>query len=284
VPTPLVTAAGAPADAATPPGTAALTGLLPEGRLPLDLQLSAFATPGVTRPTVAVAVGIDAFEPSRDAPVRDTPLEVVVAAFDPAGQPRASARQTIELSWPAAGPGPPARVEALTRLPLDPGDYEVRVAVENSRTHQVSSVFSYVTVPPFSSAPLSLSTIVIAAPGTTSSVPRGALEGLVPVVPTTARAFKRGETVSAFVRAYQGTGRDDALAPVAVRVRIVDAQNRVVRDETMPLSAAVFQATRAADCRIVLPVSQLPPGGYLLRLEATMVNRVAGRALRFAVE
>ncbi len=86
------------------------------------------------------------------------------------------------------------------------------------------------------------------------------------------------------MRIYQGTGRNDTLAPVNVRVRIVNAQNQAVRDEVMPLSAAAFHTARAADCRIALPVAQLPPGDYLLRLEATMGERVAGRAMRFHVE
>jgi VWFA-related protein len=284
VSTPPPSAGGAPDNPAAARSTAALNGLLPDGQLPLTLQLAAFATPGAARPTVAVTVGIDAFAPPRDAALRNTPLELVVAAFNPTGQPRASARQTVDLAWPANGQGATLRVEALTRLALDPGDYEVRVAVQNTRSEQVSSVFSYITVPPFGSVPLSLSTIVVDAPRTTTSVPRGALQGLLPVAPTTARSFSRDQAVSVLMRAYQGTERDDALAPVGVRMQIVDAQSRVVRDDAMPLSAAAFQATRAADCRIVLPVSQLAPGEYLLRLEATMGKRIAGRAMRFAVE
>jgi VWFA-related protein len=270
--------------AGAPPSLAALNGLLPDAQLPLDLHVAAFATPQAERPSVTVAVGIDAFAPPRDAEVRNTPLEVVVGAFDPTGQPRASARQTLELSWPVSGPDAGRRVEAVTRLALDPGEYEVRVAVENTRSKQVSSVFSYLTVPPFSSVPLSLSTIVVDAPRTTTSVPRDALRGLLPAPPTTTRAFRRDETVSAFMRVYQGTARDEALSAVAVRVQIVDGQNRAVHDEVMPLGAAAFQGPRAADCRIPLPVSQLAPGEYLLRVEATMGKRVAGRAMRFSVQ
>jgi VWFA-related protein len=274
---------GAGAEVLSSAADTALHGLLPDGQLPLDLHLAAFATPQGARPSVAIAVGIDAFAPPRDADTRNTPLDVVVAAFDPTGQPRARARQTIDLSWPPPSRDAPRRVEAVTRIVLDPGDYEIRVAVENTRSKQLSSVFSYVTVPPFSAVPLSLSTIVLSAPRTASSVPGDALQGLLPVVPTAMRSFMRDETVWAFMRIYQGTGRDDGLAPVAVRVQILDALNRAVRDEIMPFSAGAFQATRAADCRIPLPVAQLTPGEYLLRVEAAMGKRVAGRAMRFSV-
>jgi hypothetical protein len=262
----------------------ALGGLLPTTQLPLDVHLSAFSTPGSSRPTVVASVSLDAFAPPGDLVGRTTPLEVMVAAYDATGRPRASARQTLALEWPAPDGAIRRRTEALTRLALDPGDYEVRVAVSNTDTGQVSSVFSHATVPGFSSVPLSLSAIVVDALKTTSSVPRDALRDLLPVAPTAARSFRHGDVVSAFMRVYQGTGRDDALAPVVVRVQIVDSQDRTLRDEVLPLTAGAFGDTRAADCRIALPVSQLPPGNYLLRLEAQLGERVAGRALRFTVE
>jgi hypothetical protein len=86
------------------------------------------------------------------------------------------------------------------------------------------------------------------------------------------------------MRIYQGSGRNDALAPVAVRVQIVDSQDRIVRDQVMPLNVWAFAETRAADCRIALPVSQLPPGSYLLRVEAAMGERIAGRVMRFSIQ
>lgn len=272
------------AEASRAPYAGAIDGLLPSGALALDLQLSAFAGSQASRPTVAVAVGIDAFAPPVSATDRDVPLEVVVAAFDATGAPKASARQTLQLSWPNASGSRTTRVEALTHLLLDPGDYEIRVAVDNPKSQQVASVFSYLTVPAFAATPFSLSTIVMNASPQTSSVPRDALQGLLPVTPTTQRSFRRNEQVGAFLRIYQGPGRTDRLAPVAVRVQIIDSQNRAVRDQAMTLDVAAFETGRAADCRLAIPVAQLAPGHYLLRLEATLGERVAGRAIRFSVE
>lgn len=260
----------------------ALHGLLPDGGVPLDVQLSAFARAGAPRPTVAAVVGIDAFAPA--ALPADGVLEVDVGAFDAAGRPRASARQTLQLSWPSASGGGPRRVEALTHLDLDPGDYEIRVVVTDAQSSRVASVFSYLTVPAFANVPFSLSSIVIEAGRGTSSVPRDALQDLLPVVPTTKRTFSRAESATAFVRLYQGTGRDSALEPAAVRVQIVDAANTPVRDEVLSLAPSAFDDDRAADCRIALPLRSLVPGEYLLRLEAAVGDRVAGRAVRFRVE
>ena len=267
------------------PQDRALGGLLPTTQIPLDVHLAAFSTPGSPRPTVVAAIGLDAFAPPGDATARTTPIEVVVGAFDATGRPQASARQSLDLEWPASATGVRRRTEALTRLALDPGDYEIRVAVSNPQTGQVSSVFTYASVPAFASVPFALSAIVIDAPQATTSVPRDALRDLLPVVPTTSRSFRRtAGPVPAFFRVYQGTTQTDALNGTDVRVRIIDADDRVVRDQVMPLPPASFSDGRAADCRISLPIPQLPPGNYLLRLEAQMGERIAGRAMRFTVE
>jgi hypothetical protein len=56
-----------------------------------------------------------------------------------------------------------------------------------------------------------------------------------------------------------------------------------VRDQSLPFSEQAF-TKRRADCVITLPLAALPPGEYLLRLEASMDRQTTGRALRFAVE
>jgi hypothetical protein len=258
-----------------------LHGLLPDGSVPLDLQLSAFARPGATRATVAVVAGIDAFAPPEAA--AEEAIDIDVAAFDANGRPRASAKQTLQLSWPDASVRS-SRVEALTHLDLDPGDYEIRVAATDTRSGRVASVYSHFSVPAFAALPFSLSSIVIEAARGMSAVPRDALRDLVPILPTTRRTFARDEAAVAFVRLYQGTGRDDGLQSAAVRVQIVDASNRAVRDEVLTLAASAFGEQRTADCRIVLPLRGLAPGDYLLRLEAAMGERLAGRAVRFRVQ
>jgi hypothetical protein len=43
-------------------------------------------------------------------------------------------------------------------------------------------------------------------------------------------------------------------------------------------------ANRRADCVITLPVANLPPGKYLLKLDASLDRRTSGRMLAFSVE
>ena len=65
--------------------------------------------------------------------------------------------------------------------------------------------------------------------------------------------------------------------------QIVDADNRVVYEDTRTLPAAGFSADRASDVRLALPIGSLTPGAYLLTIEATLGPRTARRDLRFTV-
>ena len=59
---------------------------------------------------------------------------------------------------------------------------------------------------------------------------------------------------------------------------------RVVIVAIVQSDTAQFAAGRAADHYMTLPLATLAPGEYLLKVEAAMGARVAGRAIRFHVK
>lgn len=234
---------------------------------------------------IAVSAGVGGFAPERESGDVVTPFELVANAYDSTGQPYASARQTLELSWPeAADDDAPRYVDALSRLDVEPGSYEIRVAAAGGEAERPASVYAYVTVPDYATTPFSLSHVVLGAGPETDVVPPGFFQGVLPIAPTTQRAFQPAGGVTAFMQVYQGTARTDALEPVGVRARIVDTQGTTVRDQALVLGPEEFAVGRAASVRLELPVQNLRAGEYLFRLEAMMGERVAGRALRFRVE
>jgi VWFA-related protein len=264
----------------------ALAGLLPDARIPLAPHVAAFAAPESTDARVTVSVDISALAPATTttAAAVDVPIEIVAGAYDQFGQPKASARQSLRVSWPAAATANTRRVEALSRLDLPPGDYEIRVAAA-AEAERAASVFTHLTVLDYASAPFSLSPIVVGSAAGTQVVPPGFLADVIPVAPTTARRFARRSGVEAFLQIYQGTTRQDALQPVGVRVRIMGARGELARDQGVTLPASAFGTNRTADLRLTLPVQNLRSGEeYLLSLEASMGQRQAGRAVRFRVE
>jgi len=146
------------------------------------------------------------------------------------------------------------------------------VAVTDTASGAAASVFSDVTVPKFVTAPLSLSDIAVEL----ANGPGAALA-------TTRRVFRRTDRVRAVMQIYQGTARSEPLAPVLVRVQILDAKGAAVRDQSLPFDVGTF-FNRRADCVLTLPIANLPAGDYLLKLEASIDRQAVGRALRFAVE
>ena len=69
-----------------------------------------------------------------------------------------------------------------------------------------------------------------------------------------------------------------------LRSSVLDARGQVVADHGDVLDAARFAKERTADHYLGLPLAILTPGEYLLRMEATMGARVAGRAARFSMK
>ena len=191
------------------PVRAALTGLMPASAIPVEMNAATFAVPDAAKAAVVLTVGVEAFAAGPQT-ARGGPLEVVASAFDRGGRPKGIARQTLDLSWPASGPQD-RRFDVLSRLDLPPGEYEIRVAVSSGADARTASVFTYVTVPSFTAAPLSLSNIIVGATAGTLTAPKDFLASLLPIVPTARREFARTGRLLAFFRVYQGTNRSDPL-------------------------------------------------------------------------
>ena len=262
-------ASGAPLVAASvAPSTPdeALSSLLPSARKPLAMSVTPFASPDASKAIARVNVDARAFA-HEDAAV---PLQVSVMAVDPTGKVVASANQTSTVS---AAKSTAANVNVQSHLELAPGEYEIRAAVSDPASSALASVFSDVSIPKFASTPLSVSGVMVDVAASATATPTA----------TTRRAFRRGEHVRAQMQIYQGTGRTEPIVPVSMRVQILDAKGGAVRDQSLPFAETAF-TNRRADCVITLPLSSLPTGDYLLKLEASADRQTAGRALRFAVE
>jgi VWFA-related protein len=248
----------------------ALTRLLPSASLPLVLAVTAFAGQNSGKAIVRTNVDVGAFARSDGS---DVSLDIALLASDRTGKPVASARQTTTIAIPRVASGRPVEVNVPSHLELPAGDYAVRVAVSERATGRVASVFSDVTVPEFDSAALSLSGVTLEIAGTPSEAP----------ATTTRRIFHSSDRVRALVQVYQGTSRTDALAPVVMRVQILDAKGMSVHEESLPVGVTTF-ADRRTDCVLAIPLATLPHGEYLLKLEASADQRRSGRALRFTIE
>ena len=251
----------------------ALTDLLPDASLPLQVSVSTFAGPDRRHAYVGITLDASAF-----ASVGSLPLEIAVQASDERGRRVAAARQNGTVQVPATAGGMnglSAFVELQTYLTLPPGDYELRSAVMNSATRAASSVFTHIRVPAFDEGALSLSDVVLGTRDNAGALPEGAPS--LPIVPTTARVFDAARPAWAFIRAYR---RADEPGAVSVETSLLDASGKRFRHQSLP--AASF-AGGAADIRLPLPLKGLAPGRYVLRIDARQGRSNTSRSVAFEI-
>jgi VWFA-related protein len=266
--------------AKTSPVVTAIASVLPKPDVPLQVALAPFASATSSGATVAIVLGVSQPAP-RDHAIATFDLQT--NAFTPDGVPKGVAAQTAKVTIMAGSANETAKYEVLSRIDLAPGRYQLRLAAHSTTDSRTGSVFADVQVPDFANAPVSFSGVLLtASPGLTAA-PRDALAAIVPVVPTAERTFRRRDTVTAFLRVYQG-GKTP-LVDVQLPIHIVDADGKVIVDRVDTIAATSFDGTtRAADERIALPLTTLPAGEYLLTIEAALGKGVARRDLRFTVK
>jgi len=253
-----------------------LRGLLPNASRPLTLSVAAFAGSEKTGAILMVNVDVGAFANASQAAM---PLDFAVSAIDQkTGRQVAFARETATITFKPGISSRRPEANVRTEISLTNGDYEVRVAVSDPASGISASVFCPVTVPLFASATLSLSDVIVETTGPVAAL----LASAIPVpTTTTRRVFEQDERVRALVQVYQGTQRVDVIVPVSVRTTILDAKGRAIRDQLLALTVKDFTNRRAA---LALDIGQLPPGEYVLRLDASLGRHTTSRILHFAVQ
>jgi VWFA-related protein len=257
----------------------AMSGALPVGDLPISLTVAPFAVPGRIGSTVAVVAGLDL---SADLPINDT-VELAARALNVGSDDWKShgvATARLALTRPQAAAGT-VHYDVPTRLDLAPGRYEIRVAITSPATGHTGSAYAPVTIPNFAKDPLTLSGVVLGRVSPVPSTKKEPLGDLVPLTPTTARAFTRRDRMDAFLRIYQG---GKTTLPVEVTAHLIDQASHTAFEQASALGPDDFLTARTASYRIELPLARLAPGAYLLSIEAVAGKTTARRDVRLQIK
>jgi hypothetical protein len=254
--------------------------VLPKSDLPMQIMAAPFVPTGKDPKgtTVAIAVGFrQPIRPAAERIVED--VELQVAAFNADGRSFGNTRgqATVTIRPNADGP---AEYEVFAKIDLEPGRYQLRIAANVSSLEAAGSVYYDIDVPDFSAMPLSMSGLVLSASPPVPYGPKEGLGDLLPVVPTTRRAFTSAHKVAAFARVYQGRGA--RFDKIAVRTTIRDSADAVVFDRTQELARSAFSDGTAA-VLVDLPTSTLPAGGYVLTMETSAGGQSIRRDSRFQI-
>jgi VWFA-related protein len=252
------------------------------------LGLTAFAAPfrGGNKASVSIALEIEGrrfrFE-EKDGQVSNE-VEVSMVAFDAGGTSRDGGRDKVILN-----PRPQTRdlimkngVRVLRRLELSPGRYQIRIGAREKGTGALGSVMLDLDVPDFGKEPLSMSGIALTAPSA-SYVPTAKADDLfknvLPAAPTAIREFPRADTLAIFTEIYDNQTR--APHRVAIKTTVIADDGRIVftasderRSEELGAKGGGYGYTAE------IPLQAIPPGRYVLRVEAQTLLSGGGTAKR----
>ena len=163
--------------------------------------------------------------------------------------------KTPEAAVPAAASTPPAAGTAR-RVTFDasPGNMELRIAVESATGGVIDSEIRDITVPDFSSAPVSISSPRVFRARTVRDVQ--AVSQDAAAVPLVGREFSRAERVIIRLDAY-GAGQ-----PPVLTAALLNRDGRKMAD--IPVTAAAAGGTH----QVEMPLASIPPGEYVIEISA----------------
>jgi VWFA-related protein len=212
-------------------------------------------------------------------------------AIDATGKVRGG--NTDSLTMPAMRPETKARIEqtglrVLNRLDLPPGKYQFRVAAHDSTGGNVGSVQMDLEVPDFQKVPFSVSGITLTS-GAGSQMPTvrpdEQLKAVLPGPAVALRSFPQNDEVAVFAEVYDNAGGTPHKVDITASV-ITDEGKVMFTANEVRDSTELGGKTGGYGYSTKIPMKDLPPGAYVLKVEAKsrLGDTTASRDVRIRVE
>ncbi len=206
-------------------------------------------------------------------------LEIAWLAADAKGKLFPGDRNTIDLNLKADSV---ARVRSggfrvITTLDLPPGRYQVRIAAREGNTRRSGSVLYDVEVPDFAKERLSMSGIALSSMASAlapTARPKDPLAKILPGPLSTYREFAQNDEIALFTEVYETGGGPAHKVEISLVLQPEGGQavfqTREERDSSeLAGSSGGYGFTKR------IPLADIPPGLYVLRVEAQ--SRIAER-------
>jgi VWFA-related protein len=249
-----------------------------QGGVGLDVQAAPFK--GAARnASVALAIEVDGsrlqFTPPKDNGVFSNVVELSLYGINAQGKPLQGQRTALDLTL---RPDTYERVRkfglrANPRIELPPGRYQVRIGVRESGAGATGTVFYDLEVPDFARRRLSMSGLLLSAPSAQHTLTAQADQvagKLLPGPATSRRAFATADVLSIYAELYLNASSGPPRR-IDVTSRLISEAGREVstaQDVLEGGGATANDKSTTFPLRKDLPLRDLAPGRYLLRLEA----------------
>ena len=185
-----------------------------------------------------------------------------------------------------------------TQINVPPGHYELQVILSDEFNFGRAEI--PLTVDPYDGKGLAVSSIVLckrirdATVAAKEDAAANFAPQYVPLVskgieftPAGDTTFSKGEPLYAYFEVYEPSLSEHADTTVTVDMRAVDAGTHRIRAAFAPLNAVPYEQSGSTTLRIArtVPVSQLPPGAYILQVRASdSVATTLWRTANFSIE
>ena len=257
----------------TPALRAALSKPVPVGELPMRVFATPFKGTG-NNASVAIAIEIDGAAlkfVERDGRFNES-IEVSIVAADQRAKVQGGDRQNFDLRLMPETRERVGRtgVRLLSRLELPPGRYQLHVGAHESTGGTLATLPFDVEVPDYSKLTFAMTGLALtttSAGGIVTANPDADLPGGLPTPPTASRVFSPSDTLSYYAEVYEGASR----TPHAVEFTTTVQNARDGRTAFESGDRVVVQPSNRPQTfgfTTDLPLKGLPPGMYLLRVDA----------------
>ncbi len=251
---------------------------LQHGGIAVTVQAAAFRrTPRSA--SVALAIEIDAarlkFSPQQNDSIFGNRVEVSLFSISEQGKPLQGLRTELDLTL---RPDTYARVKANglrmnPRVDLPPGRYQMRIGVREAGSGEIGTVFYDLEVPDFAKAPISVSGLLLtstSAQQTPTLQPDEVTRNVLPTPATSRRVFSQSDVLTVFAEVYATGGSSRSRLEVTTRlINEAGADASVATDVLSDKPQNTNNGALTHNLTKEIPLKGVPPGRYLLRVEAT---------------
>ena len=255
-----------------------ITAPYPNRSLPILLSVDYYDIAG-KGPTLSTAIQMPGeflvFGEQPDGKIQAV-LDLSAVYFDDKGNAKSSFLERIVTTAPSLEASKNYRNDITFTYPtkLDPGLYQVRVAVHDEKSGRTGSAHAWIEIPDLAKKKLAMSSLLLGERTQAMMANASSPNDVSPVALSASHRFRRESTLRFLIFAYNTVlSSADQKPDVAVQVQVIRDDQPVITSALRKISTDAVTDLARLPYAAEIPLSELLPGRYLLQV--TVIDRVS---------